>query len=148
LYAACGSDAPQCAPDHDRRLGLHGLGLPGEQTGRYAAKITPVAPVADGETMRPLLQQSGALKRDAIYFHYPNYAWHGNNRLGGAVRQGDYKLIENYADRSLELYNLADDISEKNNLATKMPERTAVLAKKLRHWLQETKAQMPTATSS
>ena len=64
----------------------------------------------DGESILPLLRQGGPLRRQAIYFHYPNYAFHGNNRLGGAIRAGDYKLIEHYDDGSAELYNLADDI--------------------------------------
>jgi arylsulfatase A len=45
----------------------------------------------DGENLLPLFNETGSLKRDAIYFHYPNYAFHGSNRLGGAVRSGRYK---------------------------------------------------------
>ncbi|MCZ6766695.1 MAG: sulfatase, partial [bacterium] len=45
--------------------------------------LAPSAPL-DGESLLPLLRQTGSLEREAIYFHYPNYAFHGENRLGGA----------------------------------------------------------------
>jgi len=91
----------------------------------------------------PLLRQTGPLKRSAIFFHYPNYAFHGGNRLGSAVREGDYKLIERFDDGSLELYDLAKDIGEKNNLATEMPNRAAKLRGKLHSWRKDVSAAMP-----
>lgn len=97
----------------------------------------------DGESITPLLRQTGPLKRKAIYFHYPNYAWHGSNRLGGAIREGDYKLIERYDDGSVELYNLADDLSEERDLSTRMPEKADELKRKLETWLIESGAIMP-----
>ncbi|SVC70909.1 uncharacterized protein METZ01_LOCUS323763, partial [marine metagenome] len=54
----------------------------------------------DGENILPLLRQDGRLRRKTIYFHYPNYAWHMDNRLAGAVREGNWKLIRNYDDDS------------------------------------------------
>jgi hypothetical protein len=86
----------------------------------------------------PLLKRTGQLKRKAIYFHYPNYAWHGSNQLGGAVREGDYKLIE-----PVELYNLVDDLSEKRDLSLEMPQKAAELKRKLDAWLAESGAIMP-----
>ena len=64
----------------------------------------------------PLLRNEGDLQRDAIYFHYPNYAWHRSNRLGGAIRAGRHKLIENFDDGSVELYDLQADPHETTNL--------------------------------
>jgi arylsulfatase A-like enzyme len=98
----------------------------------------------DGESLIPLLRQSGKLKRSAIYFHYPNYAFHGGNRLGSAMRQGDFKLIERFDDGSIELYNLKDDIGEKSNLASDMPDRAAAMQKDLKAWRATTGAAMPT----
>ena len=66
---------------------------------------TPLTPL-DGESLLPLLRQTGPLERKAIYFHYPNYAFHGENRLAGAIREGDYKLINFYDDDSVELYDV------------------------------------------
>ncbi len=97
----------------------------------------------DGESIMPLLTQNGRMKRKSIFFHYPNYAWHKSNRLGAVVRRGDYKLIERYDDGSVELYNLAEDISEKKDLAGQLPERAAKMKTRLDAWLKETGAQMP-----
>jgi len=101
----------------------------------------------DGESIMPLLTRKGRLKRKAIYFHYPNYAWHGANRLGGAIREGDYKLIERYEDDSVELFNLAEDLSEENDLARKMPKKAAELKQTLDAWLRESGATMPKRVS-
>ncbi|MHC4495918.1 MAG: sulfatase-like hydrolase/transferase, partial [Planctomycetota bacterium] len=63
----------------------------------------------DGVSLVSLLKQRGKPKRRAIYWHYPHY--HGSgNKPSGAIRAGDYKLIEWYEDNSVELYNLKDDI--------------------------------------
>ena len=97
----------------------------------------------DGESLVPLLTQTGSLRRKAIFFHYPNYAWHGANRLGGVIREGDFKLIERYDDGSVELYNLAEDLGEKRNLAEELPDRAADLKRSLDAWLAETGAKMP-----
>ena len=51
----------------------------------------------DGQSIVPLLRGED-LDRKAIYFHYPNYAFHRSNRLGSAIRFGRHKLIENLDD--------------------------------------------------
>ena len=66
-----------------------------------------------------------------------------DNRLGGAVRSGDYKLIRNYDDQSVELYNLKSDLGERNNLAKLRPSLAKRLDQKLSVWLTDTKALMP-----
>jgi arylsulfatase A-like enzyme len=97
----------------------------------------------DGVSLLPLLKQKGKLRRKAIYWHYPHY--HGSgSKPSGAIRAGDYKLIEWYEDNSVELYNVKDDIGEKNDLAAKMPEKAAELRKMLHRWLKQTKATVPT----
>jgi arylsulfatase A-like enzyme len=96
----------------------------------------------DGLSFVPLLRQSGALERKAIYWHYPHY--HGSgNRPSGAVRAGDYKLIEWYEDGRVELYNLKDDIGEQKDLAASMPDKTAELRRMLHAWCQDVGAKMP-----
>lgn len=113
-----------------------------------AAGLDPISdhPV-DGESLVPLLKQTESLKRDAIYFHYPNYAFHHKNRLGSAVRQGDYKLIKWYDDGSVELYNLAEDLGEKNDLAKEKPDLAKYLRMKLDARLEQEDAQYPTPVS-
>jgi arylsulfatase A-like enzyme len=98
----------------------------------------------DGVSLMPLLKKTGKLKRKAIYWHYPHY--HGSgNRPSGAVRAGDYKLIEWYEDNSVELYNLKSDIGEKHDLAKEMPEKAAELRGMLGRWLKQMNAKMPVA---
>ena len=61
----------------------------------------------------------------------------------GAVREGDYKLIEFFEDSRLELYNLANDIGEKHDLAAEMPDLAARLRKMLHDWRGAVDARMP-----
>lgn len=97
----------------------------------------------DGETLLPILTLSGKLNRDAIYFHFPHYAFHKDNRMGSIIRSGDYKLIRYHKTGDIELYNLADDIGETRNLAKTMPDLASRLNASLDKWLTETKAAMP-----
>ena len=107
------------------------------------AGLKPAGKPIDGESLLPLIRQTGELRRKALYFHFPNYAWHMGNRLAGAVRQGRWKLIRNYDDGSLELYDLGKDLGEKKNLAQAHPETAARLDAGLSRWLKETGAPMP-----
>ena len=97
----------------------------------------------DGIDLMPLIVTGEEPVRETLYFHYPNYAWHQSNRLGSAIREGDFKLIENFDDGSVELYNLEDDLSEETELSDIMEEFAGRLRKKLRIWRAETKAAMP-----
>lgn len=99
-------------------------------------------PVCDGESLAPLFK-GGRLHRQSIYFHFPNYAWHRSNSLAGAVRSGDYKLVRHYTTDQLELYNVAKDIGETNNLISKRPRLATRLNQQLTQWLTETDAAMP-----
>jgi arylsulfatase A-like enzyme len=97
----------------------------------------------DGVSIACLLRRTGRPKREAIYWHYPHYSNQGG-RPGGAVRAGDWKLIEFYEDSRVELYNLADDLGEKNDLAARMPAKAAELRKLLHDWRRSVRAKMPT----
>ncbi|MDF7824595.1 sulfatase [Pontiellaceae bacterium B12227] len=108
-----------------------------------AGITTDPAHVLDGESMVPVLTGKGGLKRDALYFHYPNYAWHAKNRLGGAIIEGDYKLLNWYDDDSVELYNLKKDPSEAHDLAAQNPEMADRLKHKFKTWLKSVDANMP-----
>lgn len=98
----------------------------------------------DGHNLLPLLKGKEKLKNRAVYWHYPNFAFHRDNRLGSAIREGDHKLIHFYDTDSVELYNLKNDISEKNDLSGKMPQLASRLENKLKVWLQDSGAVMPT----
>ncbi len=97
--------------------------------------------VLDGESIVPLLTGRRKFKRDAIFWHYPHYH---HSTPAGAIRQGDWKLIEFYEDGRVELYNLKSDIGEKNNLAEKMLAKAAELKEKLAAWRKSVGAKMPT----
>ncbi len=115
-----------------------------------AAAATPDQPL-DGRSLMPLLTGSGGFEREAIFWHFPAYlqAYHRSEdpfriRPSGAVRQGDWKLIEHFEDGRLELYNLADDLGEQHNLAQAEPERAEQLLSLLKKWRAELKAPVPT----
>ncbi|MCA9062962.1 MAG: sulfatase [Planctomycetaceae bacterium] len=80
--------------------------------------------------------------RDAMFWHYPHYGNQGGSP-SGCVREGDWKLIEFYEDGRFELYNLAQDIGETNNLAADEPARVKRMGKMLAEWRKETNAKMP-----
>ncbi|MHC5543731.1 sulfatase, partial [Singulisphaera rosea] len=62
----------------------------------------------------------------------------------GAVRAGDWKLIEFFETGKLELYNLHDDLSETKDLAAAHPDRVKDLHAKLLAWRKSVNAPMPT----
>jgi arylsulfatase A-like enzyme len=96
----------------------------------------------DGVSLVPLLKGEEKLNREAIFWHYPHYGNQGGSP-GGAVRAGDYKLIEFYEDNRAELYNLKTDIGEKKNLAENMPDKAAKMRKMLQNWRKGVDAKMP-----
>ena len=83
--------------------------------------LSQTAPL-DGESLKGWILGEIPLKRNALHFHYPNYAFHKNNRLGSAIRKGHHKLIHFYDDNSLELYDLEKDIAESKDLSESSPE--------------------------
>ena len=111
----------------------------------------PAGQVLDGESIVGLLTGKGKIKREAIYWHFPAYLEGNRNSKSpwrttpaGAVRCGDYKLIEFFEDGRVELYNLADDISEKNDLSDSMPDKAKELHEKLIAWRKSVDAPVPT----
>ena len=107
------------------------------------AGVPPPPGVVDGESMEPLLRQTGSMKREDIFWHYPHYHPGGATPYG-AIREGDFRLVEFYEDNHVELYNLKDDISETKDLAATLPNKTAALRQKLHDWRARVGAQMPT----
>jgi arylsulfatase A-like enzyme len=98
--------------------------------------------IVDGESLIPLLTETGTLKRQAIYWHYPHYH-PGSATPYGAIREGDWKLIQFYEDNHVELYNLKLDAGEVDNRAPHDSVRALQLRDKLQAWLKDTDAQIP-----
>jgi len=103
---------------------------------------TSLPRTVDGRSMVPLLKNSGRFKERDLYWHYPHYSNQGG-KPSGAVRSGDYKLIEFYEDGRTELYNLKQDPGEKDNRAEREPKRAAAMKKKLAAWRESVRAVMP-----
>ena len=100
--------------------------------------------ICDGVDLMPMLRGEAALPPRDLTFHYPNYAFHKRNRLGSALRRGDYKLIHFYDDDSVELYDLRHDLSEATNLAATLPDVAKDLDAALRQQLIAEGANLPT----
>jgi hypothetical protein len=64
---------------------------------------------------------------------------------GGAIRVGDYKLLERFEDGRVHLYNLADDVGERTDLADKMPDRVSQMRSRLHAWYKQVDAKFLTA---
>jgi len=101
----------------------------------------------DGASMVPLLKGGTSLDRAAIFWHYPHH--HGSGSVpSGAVRAGDWKLIEFYEERRIELYHLADDIGESRDLAEAAPAKRRELHALLAAWRKQVGAQVPSPRPS
>ena len=103
----------------------------------------------DGRSFVPALKEED-YDRGPIYWHFPHYSNHGYQSPNGAIRSGRYKLIEYYENGTVQLFDLQNDLGEKNDLAKSDPETTQRLQKMLQDWRKEVDAKMPypkTATS-
>lgn len=95
----------------------------------------------DGMSLIELLEGEQQLEREALYWHFPHYR--NSIKPYGIVRAGDFKLIRNYENGLTELYDLSKDLSEKENLAEKLAEKTTQLDVMLSKWLIGIGAKMP-----
>ncbi len=128
--------------------------------GRVPAGVVTQAPVVNTDLMPTLLEMAGLeaptgldgvsfarLLRGAgdpparpLFWHFPHYTNQGS-RPAGAVREGDWKLIEHYEDGHVELFNLARDPGETTDLAAQEAGRAAALKAKLAAWRKAVGAQ-------
>jgi arylsulfatase A-like enzyme len=131
-----------------------------------AGATVPKDKVLDGESLLALFQGGKALKREAIFWHFPGYL--DNPVLRGrdpvfrtrpvtVIRKGDWKLhlyheewqldggrAQVGTNNAVELYNIAEDIGERNNLAGANPARRDELLDDLLKWIPSTQALLPT----
>ncbi len=121
------------------------------------------AATLDGESLLPLLTQTGALKRSALFWHMPTYTTNYGRTPCAVMREGDWKLIHwfgDYLDTTgftpddkpygklvvgprTEVFNLREDPNETHNLATERPKKTTHLTNALHACLKRTKAKLP-----
>jgi arylsulfatase A-like enzyme len=98
----------------------------------------------DGISLVPLLNGGKELDRQALYWHYPHYSNQGGIP-GGAIRRGNWKLIERFEDGRVQLYDLQSDLSEKNNLVDEHPEKVAEMRQQLHEWYKRVDAKFLSA---
>jgi arylsulfatase A-like enzyme len=114
-----------------------------------AAKAPPGYPL-DGSSYASLLFNAGKAPSDrsSLFWHFPGYLGAGGDTWratpAGAIRCGDWKLIEFFEDDRLELYDLRNDLGETHNLAASRPDKAKELHDQLRAWREELRAPMPT----
>jgi arylsulfatase A-like enzyme len=96
----------------------------------------------DGISILPLLKGENGMYERSLFWHFPHYGNQGGTP-GSSVRNGDYKLIEFFEDGRLELYNLKNDIEEKNEISKNYPEITEKLGISLRNWRESMEAKIP-----
>jgi arylsulfatase A-like enzyme len=96
----------------------------------------------DGVSFTSLLKSETKPVHDALFWHFPHYGSPGSGPCS-SVRVGDWKLIEWLEDEGVELFNLATDLSEKNDVAAQHPEIVQQLRERLHAWRKETGANMP-----
>jgi len=95
----------------------------------------------EGVSLLRHLISGDPVDRETLYWHYPHYHL---GMPGGVIREGEFKLIEYFENGELELYNLAEDLSETTNLLAEHPEKAAAMQKKLHAWRASNQAKMPT----
>lgn len=96
----------------------------------------------DGVSIMPLLM-GGELPERPIFWHYPHYGNQGG-RPGASVRLGRWKLIEFFESGACELYDLNEDIGERNDLAAQRPDMVSKLRGLLHDWQRDVCAVFPT----
>lgn len=81
-----------------------------------------------------------------ILMHYP-HQWKPYDLVDidylSSIREGDWKLVYRMREQKLELYNLKEDISERNDLSAQNPEMTAHLAELMTEKFTTWNASMP-----
>jgi arylsulfatase A-like enzyme len=99
-------------------------------------------PTTDGESLTPLLSDAAnrakQYGRSEFYQFYGKMGYKGHHHFAtwATLRKGDYKLHYDYQGK-VELYNIADDISESKNLTATQPELTQQMLVQLTGWLAE-----------
>jgi arylsulfatase A-like enzyme len=133
-----------------------------------AGATVPAGKVLDGENLLPLLKGEGTLQRQSIYWHFPGYLNQPvirgrdldvrtgfRSRPVSVIHKGDWKLhlyheewqLDGGRERlttnhAVELYNLKDDIGERNDLANVNTTTRDELLGNLLQWMKSVDAKM------
>jgi arylsulfatase A-like enzyme len=99
---------------------------------KLAGADPPEGVVLDGFDMMPALAEGKPSPRREMYW---------KRRAKEAARVGHWKWIRN--ESGTYLFDLSKDVSEKNNLIDKMPEKAAEMEARFTDWLQRMDAAEP-----
>ena len=90
---------------------------------------------------------SGIDPEREVLSHYPHqwkpYQLHDIDYMS-SLRKGDWKIVYRHREQTLELYNIAQDVSERHNLAQSNPEKLREMADALTAKLEGYDALLPT----
>ncbi len=104
----------------------------------YAGISKPDNQVLDGVSLKPIIEGK-SLEERPLFWHYPHYGNQGGEP-SSIMRLGDWKIINYLEDGRLELYNLAKDPMEQNNLAESNQEKASQMNDQLMSWLKSVNA--------
>ena len=96
----------------------------------------------DGKSFVPALKGE-SYERGPLFWHFPHYSNHGYQSPNGAIRSGKYKLIEYYENRTVQLFDLENDLGEQHDLSKEEPEIAKQLQAQLEAWRKKVDAKMP-----
>jgi arylsulfatase A-like enzyme len=131
------SDIPVISTDFYTTI-LDMLGIQKKPGGTNGIDGVSIVPILKGDA-----SGSEKLKEKPLFWHFPQYSNHGAQSPGGAVRLGDYKLIEYYENNTVQLFNIKNDPGEQNDLSKSQPETVKQLRNLLHNWRKQVNAQMP-----
>jgi arylsulfatase A-like enzyme len=94
--------------------------------------------------LKNLRGETETLTKRPLYWHWPHYSNHGAQSPAGAVRLGDFKLIEYYENYTVQLFNLKTDPGEQHDLASSDPQKIEELRAMLHKWRTSANVAMPT----
>lgn len=98
----------------------------------------------DGVSLAALLSGEEPLASRPLYWHFPHYRYQDEVPYS-IIRDGDWKLIKRYQGNHYELFNLADDPRETQDVAARFPDRVEQLDGQLTGWLERVDAALPQA---
>ncbi|MDA0321869.1 MAG: sulfatase [Verrucomicrobia bacterium] len=104
----------------------------------------PPGQEVDGQSMVKLLggADDPAIAGRDLFWHYPHYGNQGGDP-SSTIRRGDWKLIHYHEDGHDELYNLAQDPGEQDDVHVANAALAIALRETLDQWLDDTGAAFP-----
>ncbi len=133
--------------------------------GQGARGVTSATPIITADFFPTILEMAGIAALDdqhldgvsfaadvrgevspakSLFWHFPHYSNHGMQSPAGAIRRGQFKLIEYFENDTIQLFDLSTDIGETTNLAKPREKLAQSLLDELHGWRKRVGAAMPT----